>query len=161
MRDLNLDMADFEALTSGVLGRNGSVRFEARGSSMYPFIRNGDVLTAVCPDIRGLAVGDIVLYRPVNGNLAVHRIVRKLSDDGGLRFMIRGDATFGADEYVESGQVLGVVVSRHRNGKALRLNRGIPRLLALLWVRASSRSHWFSALERKMIKGALRLRSIF
>ena len=72
MRDSNLFGAVIaEALTTGTV-----VRFSAEGTSMYPTIRDGEVITiaAVAPD--EVVRGDVLLCRHDKRVLA-HRVVRR------------------------------------------------------------------------------------
>ena len=71
-----LPRAGFTELLTAVLARGSLFRFQARGFSMSPFIRDGDVLTlAPAPD--RLRIGDVVAFiNPCNQQLSVHRLVR-------------------------------------------------------------------------------------
>ena len=137
MREVILKRTEFAELSAEVLGQGGSLRFEAHGSSMYPFIRDGDILTIQPVEAAGLSVGDVALYRAAGDKLAVHRVVGRHVQGGQVVLTTRGDAVSGPDEWVRSGQVLGQVVSVQRGRKIIRLGRGFWRLAALLWVRVS------------------------
>lgn len=124
-----LSGAGLQALMSAALARGASFRFTARGCSMDPFVRDGDVLT-VGVAARRPRVGDIVAVRdPATGRLLVHRVVAHVSP--GL--LVRGDGTGQADGVFGPAGVLGVVVGVERRGQVVRLGRGPERrAIALL-----------------------------
>src|SRR5512142_2476662 len=85
-----LDLAgpDLEALLRAVLARNVPFRFRARGSSMHPFLRDGDQVT-VSPATGALFhSGDVVAFvDPAVGRLIVHRIIAVSRGE----FLMQGD----------------------------------------------------------------------
>ena len=110
-------------LMSATLRRGACFRFTARGFSMDPFVRDGDVLT-VGP-VRGRpALGRVVAVRdPATGRLVVHRVVARGS--GGV--LVRGDGAGQADGVAGPGDVLGQVVAVERRGRRVRLGSGPER----------------------------------
>lgn len=110
-------MADFVA---AVLERGVPFRFTARGSSMRPFIRSGDVLTL--SPLRGRAprLGEVVAGRTGGDRLVVHRVVAA----GAGTCELRGDNCPGSDGSVPLEAVLGVVTRVERRGRAKRLGTG-------------------------------------
>ncbi|MCX7957433.1 MAG: signal peptidase I [Deltaproteobacteria bacterium] len=71
--------------------RHGRFRFNVKGTSMFPFLIDGDqvIIEKVLPE--DLSAGDIVMY--VRNNLmVVHRIIRIYTTSKGRRlFILRGD----------------------------------------------------------------------
>jgi signal peptidase I len=117
----HLDPADsaFVEIVSEVLGRGNSVRFRAKGTSMHPTIREGEVVTVEPVQPAGIRRGDIILYRSGRGVFA-HRVVRVTRRVGGsVALLLRGDASQTCDEPVKGSAVLGRVVAVERNGRAL------------------------------------------
>ncbi|MEN6310919.1 MAG: S24/S26 family peptidase [Acidobacteriota bacterium] len=127
-----------EALTEllrSVLAAGRPLRFRARGLSMSPFIKDGDVLTVRPLGGEAPRTGDIVAFiHPETGKAAVHRVVRGKS---GL-FSLKGDNSPLADGTVALEQILGTVCRVERSGKDIRLarSRGAAVIAAL------SRSGW-------------------
>ena len=125
--ELSLSSATLLDLLRAVLNRGVPFRFQAKGLSMWPFIKDGDVIT-VCPlkDQR-LLKGDIVAFiHPGNGRLAVHRIMRERA--GG--FDLKGDNVMETDGIVRRENILGVVSRIERHGKPVAA--GIGRWKALI-----------------------------
>ncbi len=78
------------------------VRFTARGSSMWPAVRDGARVEVVPCDGRSLEVGALGAFEGERG-IVVHRVVAVT--DAGLRF--RGDARSTDDGVVPWARVLG------------------------------------------------------
>ncbi len=111
-------------LMSATLARDTRFRFTARGFSMDPFVRDGDVLT-IAPLRRRPGLGRVVAVRdPATGRLVVHRVVAHVS--GGV--LVRGDGAGQADGVAGPGDVLGLVVAVERRGRHVRLGCGPERL---------------------------------
>jgi len=137
-----LGSSDFHALAQEVLGRGGSFRFQAGGSSMYPFIRGGDVLLVESVAPARLRPGEIIFYHRGGTSHMVHRLVRRVEKDGRLIFIAQGDNLVGADAPIFAEQVLGMVVEIQRHGRRMRLGRGPGRLLNLTAYRLAPWRFW-------------------
>ena len=116
-------------LTTELLSQGATVRFRPSGRSMYPSIREGELITVEPVAARDVQLGDIVLYRSSKGLIA-HRVVSSSRDT--LVFRLRGDASLSCDQPVAAEQILGRVVQVERNGRSVALaSRG-----AKLWHQA-------------------------
>jgi len=125
-RELTLTRAGIIVLLRAVVDRGASLRFQASGCSMFPFIKNGDVLTVSPLDSASLRRGDVVAFsRPETGKLVVHRIVGKRD---GL-FLIKGDNAPEADGLVAKAGIAGLVTRVERNGKGVNFGLGRERFL--------------------------------
>ncbi len=113
-----------------VLAKGAAFRFRARGASMNPFIRDGDVVTLSPWEGDFLSSGDVVAFcHPETGRLVIHRIVRKKSQG----FLLRGDSCLKSDGLVQASGIFGRVTKVERSGRVLRLGLGPEaQLLALL-----------------------------
>lgn len=116
-------------LLQAVLARGVPFRFRARGMSMHPFIKDGDVITVSPLAGRAPATGEIVAFQRDARHLVVHRIV---AVSGGA-YVIQGDSQLAADDHVARDHVIGRVVRAERNGRPVRLATGLAgRAVALL-----------------------------
>jgi len=129
-----------EALTElmrAVLAKEKPLRFRAKGSSMAPFIKDGDVVTVRPLGGARPRTGDIVAFlHPVTGRVGIHRIVREESD----QFSLKGDNLSGGDGTLSLGQILGIVCRVERAGKNVHLGR----LAGGALVASLSRSGWLT-----------------
>ena len=113
-----------------VIAKGASFRFEARGFSMHPFIKDGEMITISPVEGGRLFSGDVVAFcHPETGRLTVHRIVKK--DAQGL--LLRGDNCSEADGLISATSLLGRVTEVGGKNRIVRLGLGPERyFLALL-----------------------------
>ena len=121
-------------------------RFQARGWSMAPFIRDHDVIT-----LRALAgikiqVGDIVAFiRPESENLVVHRVIARQGES----FLIQGDGAEGmSDGIIPSSNLIGIVTEIERNGRGIWLGLGLERY-PIAWL---SRAHLIQPIRIRLVR---------
>jgi hypothetical protein len=120
-------------LMPAVLARGVPFRFEARGVSMWPFIRDADVVT-VAQVVRRPRLGDVVAARAPGGRrIVVHRVVA-LGRDACL---IRADNCEREDGDVPYPDVLGVVTRVDRGSQHIRFGLGPERMAITLLSRAA------------------------
>lgn len=101
-------------LLKAVLKKGKLFRFQAPGFSMYPFIKNNDIITVAPPAIRRPGTGDIVAYvHPEIEKLIVHRVIQ-CSDNA---FLIKGDNTSIPDGLVPRENIFGTVIRVERAGR--------------------------------------------
>lgn len=147
--DLLLPGGALAGLMRAVLERGAPFRFVARGESMHPAIRHGDVVTVAPIAARSPAIGNVVAFvHPATGGVRVHRVV---AVDGG-RYVLKGDNALGADPPVEREGILGLVVGLERGGR--RRGLGPPPWTAAL--ARLSRTSWFTRLARRVRRAFLR-----
>ena len=125
------EVAGFDSLLQEILTRGNSIRCKASGISMYPFIRNGDVLLIEPNGTADYNIGDVILFLHDNGTYVTHRLIRK---DGSSTLITKGDNTRCYDSPVHMEQVLGRVIQIEHGGKRLKLTgwriRSYNRLLS-------------------------------
>ena len=138
MPTLNLDRAGFAALATEILGGGNTLRFRARGGSMWPFIRGGDCAEVQVADAASIRRGDVVLVRTGSGRLLVHRVrwIGRAGEEVAL--WTQGDALAKPDPMIRAAQVLGRVVAVERGGRHLRLGRAPLHLAGLAWIRLAT-----------------------
>jgi hypothetical protein len=145
MRELSLDRKHFEALSAQILRRGGALRFRAQGSSMRPFVRDGDLVEVRSIDQRRLRRGDVVLYVDDDGRPFVHRVIEVERKDGRSIASTRGDAMRVNDGPIDAVQILGRVSAAKRGRQRLVLDRGLLRTLGRLWTELSPVALWILA----------------
>lgn len=112
-------------MLADVLARGVPFRFEARGYSMFPFIRDGDAVTIAPLRGRRARLGEVVAFAGVADGLVVHRVIARRP---GV-YKIHGDYLGGPDDVVSFASVLGAVTRVERRGRLVRLGLGPERLL--------------------------------
>ena len=131
-------------LMQAVLAKSVPFRFRARGWSMTPFIRDGDIITITPIQDKRPVLGDIVAFiRPTENRLVVHRIVNLHGSD----FMIQGDcAPDHPDGVIPAGNLLGKVARIERDGHRVWLGIG-PEKTIIAWL---SRNRILDPLRQKI-----------
>jgi len=138
MREISFEQAgwpEFVNIVTEVFSDQGALLFKARGSSMYPFIRDGDILTIQPVDTMDLKKGDIALYRTAEDKLVTHRIVGKYLWNSQVVLKARGDSVLGPIEHIHTEQVMGLVVGTQRRQRIIKLHQGFRKFWSLLWIR--------------------------
>ena len=134
MREITLKHTELSDISTEVLERGGLFCFRAHGSSMYPFFRDGDVLTIQPVEIETLAIGDVVFYRSAWDKVIAHRVVAKKFSNGKCVLTTRGDSGLNTNEQVQADHVLGRVMSIQRGEKVIRLDNTFRKLTSRLWI---------------------------
>jgi phage repressor protein C with HTH and peptisase S24 domain len=118
-------------LMMAVLAKGRGFRFKAKGWSMIPFIRDGDVITVDPITSEPCQLGQVVAFRSTDERcLVVHRIVAR-TDAG---YLIQGDNAMNeSDGIIRHEQLLGQVSRVERNGRRIWLGQG-PGRVFIAWL---------------------------
>jgi signal peptidase I len=119
---LNTDQTGFLELSKKLLDHGALLRFQAHGRSMYPFIKNGDIIIIESRNGSSVSTGDIIFYRRPDGSTTAHRLVQIKSREDSMILITKGDAMKYADPPVSDKQVMGRVIVIEGQRKKLRLN---------------------------------------
>ncbi|NIN64701.1 MAG: hypothetical protein GTO63_08375 [Anaerolineae bacterium] len=124
--ELHPSRDELAELMRAVIGKGRLFRFQAKGTSMSPFIKDGDVLSLSAIPAHGPRVGNVVaaLLEP-DGRLVVHRIAAGSAN----RLTIVGDNSPDQDGYADETAILAKVVRIERNGRRVALGLGPERRL--------------------------------
>jgi hypothetical protein len=141
----NLSAPMMVSLLDGVVARGHTFRFRAGGSSMFPFIRDGDVVSIkpLDPD-RVPRLGDVLAFNrnPDEASVA-HLVVHRLVGRSAQGYLLRGDhhPPSHSDGMISPVALLGIVTGVERRGRTVRLGLGPERALiaflsrlGLLWL---------------------------
>ena len=142
------------------------MRFRAEGKSMYPTIRDGEVINVEPVKPRDVKRGDALLCRGAKGVIA-HLVVaitrteqRGLSNEQEKKnarattrssvrvtqssalgphcfFILRGDSSDFCDEPVEAERLMGKVVAVERDGRSVALDSRWAKILRAVRARAA------------------------
>lgn len=107
--------------------------FKALGSSMFPFVRNGDMVTIKKVKSDTLLVGEIVFYEK-DGSFCLHRFLKRNSKN---EIITKGDNQPILDTPISSEDVLGKLIIIKRDNQVItldsRLNKIMGRLIAVFY----------------------------
>jgi hypothetical protein len=117
---------EFDGLCGAIAGKAESIHLQAKGGSMYPFIRSGDWVDVVLTK-RDIRKGDIILFRK-GPSLYLHRVLSR-SGDG---FLVKGDMSSGADGVIPLTDILARAVSIHRGRRRIDLRSRANRIICIL-----------------------------
>jgi hypothetical protein len=124
--DLSLSSQQLEKLMRGVLNKGACFRFQGKGFSMSPFIKDGDVLTISPLQASAPRFGDVVVFtHPNTGKLIIHRVIGKRAGS----YLTKGDNAPEEDGLVSRAAIVGRVTRVQRNGKYVSLGLGPDRFI--------------------------------
>ncbi|HXP45063.1 MAG TPA: hypothetical protein VN833_32755, partial [Candidatus Acidoferrales bacterium] len=109
MTERGADSKLFEEVIRGLLEQGLKVRFQARGASMSPAIRDGEIVQVTPVIVSNVRKGDIVLTRS-NYGFRLHRIV--VADHARDEFATRGDCGQENDPTLKGAQILGLAQAK-------------------------------------------------
>lgn len=122
-------MEAFLELSRDFLKKGNSVRFQAKGWSMHPFIKDGDFVIVKSLKNLTVKIGDLAFYYTDGDKAKIHRVVGKSKKKGTPTILIKGDACYGSPEEIEIQSVLGKVTSIERNGQYINLCSSVSKLI--------------------------------
>jgi hypothetical protein len=130
-QELPLSGQELVELMRAVLDKGLPFRFCARGWSMTPFIRDGDLIIVAPLRRTPPRIGEVVAFtRQGTGNLVVHRVILRR----GAALLIQGDSISAcSDGMILPENLLGRVTSIERNGRRVWLGLGPERFL-IAWL---------------------------
>lgn len=134
---MNCGTIEFLKLSKDILSQGACLRFQAKGGSMYPAIRDGDILRIEPIKTKDIRLGDVIFYRTASERIAVHRVIKKLSQNTRLVLTTKGDFNTSKGEEVILKEILGRVKSIERNGRRISLDHGLGRLMDIFYAKIS------------------------
>lgn len=132
-------LEEFSRLSTELLRLGTSIRFQARGGSMAPLVREGDVLFVEALHGRSGRFGEVVMCALPGGRMVVHRVVGRRKRPGGIAWLIKGDVATATEDWLSGDQILGRVTLLEREGRQVPLSRA--SMVFLGWL-AAWRSRW-------------------
>jgi len=99
-----------------------------RGRSMYPLLREGDVIFLEKKAPSEIEVGDVIVYRSLKGGLIVHRVIRVINADGTYYFQTKGDNNSLDDRFLNEYD-MGIGVREDRVvGVAAKVGESVVKI---------------------------------
>ncbi|MFA5339868.1 MAG: S24 family peptidase [Candidatus Omnitrophota bacterium] len=104
-----------------VMAREGSaIRLCARGDSMGPLIKEGDIVVIRPSTFKEIKIGDIAVFG-VKGKLCAHRLIMKLAKGGRHLLVTKSDRTYMADAPFRHKDLFGKISHIQRGALTLDL----------------------------------------
>jgi signal peptidase I len=151
-KELSLSGPALVQLIRETLHRRASIKFQATGCSMTPFIWDGDIITISPLTDKSIRRGDVVAFVcPIRKKLVIHRVVRR-NRRGEMR--IAGDNLPKPDTTVSENNILGRVTSVERKGGEISFGLGVERLCIAMLTR-------YGLIYSLILPMARRLRMLF
>lgn len=142
--------------------KKGWAFLKVSGWSMFPWIREGDVVFLRHTKINDISRGDVIVFEK-NGILCIHRVLSisgnatESNIDAGL--ITKGDAALDLDEPVSPAELRGKVEFIYRGSKEIKIARGWRGRLGRFLAFASPTTRWWkpaaSLLNRKTARREL------
>jgi signal peptidase I len=139
--ELTLSAHALGELLQAFSDRGLPLRFRVKGTSMAPFIKDGDVITVSPLTYASLRTGHIVAFSdPETKKVRVHRVIKAMED----QFIAKGDNVPVMDGIIPKKNYLGCVRRVERQGRRVSFGLGIERLLIVF---ISSRACYHSLIR--------------
>lgn len=107
---------------------NSSPLAVVRGNSMYPLLREGDIIILSKRDPSEIKIGDIIVYKSLKGNLIVHRVINIVSSNGIYYFQTKGDNNYLDDKFLNEYE-FGLGISQDRViGVAIKIGNSVLKI---------------------------------
>lgn len=128
-KELSISNAALVKLMQEAFSKGSSFRFQVKGFSMLPFIRDNDLLTISPFSSSSDSLGNSVAFiHPKTGNLVIHRLIAKHNNS----YIAKGDNVSQSDGLILKENMLGYVTKLERGGRIIPFGFGTERLLIAL-----------------------------
>lgn len=108
--------ANILPLSRKLLDNNYTVEIKAYGTSMYPFLKEGDILKIEKIPMAALLPSDVIVFER-NDKWIAHRFISSTKKEGKIIIKAQGDSCLKYDEDVTDLNYIGKVTSRKRGSK--------------------------------------------
>ncbi|MDR0795871.1 MAG: S24/S26 family peptidase [Tannerella sp.] len=125
---ITLPNESFFTTVKVLLDEGKQVRIPVKGSSMRPFLSDGDAVELIAVNGKSIHWGAIVLAY-FEGRMVLHRVVRKKKDN----VWLMGDAHSRYREKITVGDVWAITGTAYRSGKVLKLDSFAQRCASVCW----------------------------
>lgn len=123
---------EFAEISKALLLSGKSVRFNAVGDSMFPFLHDGDLVLIEPVIVENLKIGDVIFYEDINNHFLLHRVIRKGTLAGRPEFQIQADNNLKPGGWVTSDQIFGRLAQFFQNGLWVKMDSVGCRVATLL-----------------------------
>jgi len=145
-------------ISKEVSDRGLSLYFCIRNSrSMYPSLRDRDIVEVRQSDISDITLGDIIVYRNQDSGLVAHRVIGKKIINNRPVCITRGDNNqFYSEDYIYLKDIIGKVVSIKRDKQTIKLDNLADKLKTAFYIKVLNSFKWFYFIIFKGVKKQIR-----
>jgi GNAT superfamily N-acetyltransferase len=104
-------------VSKDILGRGLDLEINIKGSSMYPFLKDGDRVKIKKTDASKIKLGDLI-YAEISDGVVIHRVIGKRNKEKKIIFITKGDANLFSVEKIYPENILGKIISIKRRDSA-------------------------------------------
>jgi len=115
--------ATFDRISVDLLQAGYALRFTAQGKSMSPLIREGDVVLIEPIGNQLPKPSEIVFFINQQGDLVLHRVLKRLKKDDNFFYLLKGDQVATTDGIVEQAKIIGRLKAIERGGSFLSIDK--------------------------------------
>ena len=134
--NVELQKEDLLQLSSDILDRGSCVRFIARGYSMHPFIKDGEVIIVKPVKIFEIMRGDVIFYH-ASQEMVAHRVIKKCRENDKIVLVTKGDSNFNFDSPFGEKNVMGKVIAIEKPNGTIMLDCKTWRIVNYMIARHS------------------------
>ncbi|NQX60366.1 hypothetical protein [Paenibacillus qinlingensis] len=113
---------EYRQLIIQTMDKNGWIELPAQGTSMYPYIKMGDICRFVPAQADHIKKGDVVLFLTRYGSLVAHRLLRKAVLEQGFILHCKGDTNLACDEGIDQELLIGRMDWIQRNERIIHVD---------------------------------------
>ena len=151
---------EFTDLSKDILLKGGSVRFRAKGASMYPLIRDGEVILIEPADISRVRYADMLFCHDRDGKPVVHRVIKRCKKDGKISIVTKGDHSSSSDGCIFPEEIIGRVSAIEKADNVIRVDKGVWRLANVFYAVLLPFSKWaYLLVSKPLLRGRIKDRS--
>jgi len=121
-------------LTDELLASNQNIKLRVGGGSMYPFLKNGDIVTFSKCKAAELKIGDVVIFKS-SAKWIAHRLIKTGTQAGKIILITKGDTCKHKDPPFTEDDLVGKVIVFSRNGNEKSLENSNSKRKGLIIAR--------------------------
>lgn len=118
---MNFKSSDLLQLSSEIIHRGCCLRFMAKGHSMHPFIKDGEVVIVKPIGIFEIKKGDVILYH-TSLNMIAHRVIKRKRENNKIMLVTKGDSNLNFDTLVQENNILGKIIAIEKPNGTINLD---------------------------------------
>jgi len=122
-----------------LLAEGKTLRVPAFGHSMWPLMRDGNILEVAPADSAEIKAGDVIVFKDSGGRFVAHRLMGRVTVGGKKKFLAGRDFGLKPDAPISEADIAGKVVSVEAEGEgkaaAVGLELAKPLLLTAIKIK--------------------------